>query len=80
MATNEELKEEERKLRHLRRMVDLTTALVAQEGDMPVEEASSHIASLKRFALSLFPDKEAVFDLVYGSRLKRLISEKYRLN
>jgi hypothetical protein len=33
----------------------------------------------KKTALQLFPDKEETFDLIYGSRFRRVLVEKYRL-
>ncbi len=80
MPTQEELKNEDKKIRHLRRMVDFTISLIATDHEMTLQEASGHIAGLRGFALNLFPDKEEVFDLVYAPKLKRLIIEKYMLS
>jgi hypothetical protein len=79
MPTEKEIKEEDKKVRHLRRMVDLIISLIAQT-DMPLEEASRIAASAKGFAERLFPGKGNVFDLIYAPRLKRLINEKYGLH
>lgn len=76
--TPEEIKEEDRKIRHLRRMVDFTSVLIIQS-DMGLDEARQHVAALRDFALRLFPGKEHVFDMVYGPRLRRLLTEKYHL-
>lgn len=77
--TPEEMKEEDRRIRHLRRMVDFTMALMIQ-GDMGLEEAQRHTAALRDFAARLFPGKEHVFDMVYGPRLRRLLADKYNLS
>lgn len=77
--TPDEVKEEDRKIRHLRQMVDFTSILIIQS-DMDIEEARQHVAALRDFALRLFPGKSEVFDMVYGSRLKRLLIEKYNLS
>jgi len=37
------------------------------------------VGHAKRTALQLFPDKEVTFDLIYGSRFRRILTEKYRL-
>jgi len=77
--TPEEIKQEDRKIRHLRQMIDFTSILIIQT-DMDLEEAQRHVAALREFALRLFPGKSEVFDMVYGPRLKRLLIEKYNLS
>jgi hypothetical protein len=37
------------------------------------------VCHAKHTALQLFPDKEETFDLIYGSRFRRILVEKYRL-
>lgn len=71
--------EENRKIKRLRFCADLTYALIAQ-GDLNIDEAYQVIDSLKKVALSLFPEKEGTFNLVYGTRLRRLLMEKYRMH
>jgi len=79
MYTDEELKDEDRRIRRLRRMVDFTIALIIQS-DMDIEEASTHAAGAREYALRLFPGKGDVFDLIYAPRLRRVLADKYRLN
>jgi hypothetical protein len=69
---------EERKLRRLRRAMDITAALLWQV-DLTLEEARDVVSHAKHTALQLFPDKEEAFDLIYGSRFRRILAEKYRL-
>ncbi len=78
MPGKEEIREEDRKIRYLQRLSDLTFALI-RDTDMSLDEASRHVASLKEFAIKLFPGKGHVFDLVYGPRFRRLMNWKYRL-
>ncbi|PYV24461.1 MAG: hypothetical protein DMG24_11425 [Acidobacteria bacterium] len=73
-----EIMEENRKVRRLQVVVDLVTNLLLQS-DLPLEEASELVAETRRFALGLFPDKEQTYDLIYQSRFRRLLAEKYRL-
>ncbi len=80
MATQEEIKAEDKKIRYLRRMVDFTIVLILQSDDMTLEDASRHVAGVRDFAVRLFPGKGGVFDLVYGPRLKRVITDKYMLS
>jgi hypothetical protein len=69
---------EERKLRRLGRAMDVAAALLWQV-DLTLEEARDVVNHAKQTALQLFPDKEATFDLIYGPRFRRILSEKYRL-
>lgn len=79
MATQEEIQEEARRVRRLQVVVDLVTALIAQSDDLPVEEAAELVAATRTYALSLFPDKEKTYDLLYQPRFQRLMGEKYRI-
>ena len=79
MPTTEEIKQEDKKLRYLKLMVDFNMAVIAQTR-MPIEEAHKIVASVKELAVRLFPEKGDVFDMLYGARFKRLINEKYGLH
>lgn len=70
------LQEEEKRLRRLRLVVDLSQAVLMQ-ADLTLREAFEVMSDAKKAALALFPDKESVYDLVYAPRLKRLISERF---
>jgi hypothetical protein len=72
------LLEEERRLRRLRRSMDLAAKLLEQV-DLTLDEARDVVDHAKRTALMLFPDKEDAFDLIYGPRFRRILVEKYRL-
>jgi hypothetical protein len=77
-ADKEALLAEERKLRRLRRAMDVAATLLWQV-DLTLEEAQDVVSHAKRTALQLFPDKEETFDLIYGSRFRRILVEKYQL-
>jgi hypothetical protein len=77
-ADKQALLDEERKLRRLRRSMDIAATLL-QQVDLTLDEARDVVEHAKRTALTLFPDKEATFDLIYGSRFRRILVEKYRL-
>jgi len=77
-VTNEALANEERRVRRLRRAMDVAAALLWQV-ELTLEEAQDVVGHAKRTALQLFPDKEVTFDLIYGSRFRRILTEKYRL-
>ncbi len=79
MPTKEEIKDEDKRIRYLRRMVDLTITLI-MSSDMTLDEAQRHAAGAREFALRLFPGKGDVFDLVYAPRFRRLLREKFLLS
>ncbi len=78
MPTEEEIREENRKVRRLQIVVDLVTNLLRQS-DIPVEEATELVAATRQFALGLFPDKGETYDLIYKPRFQRLLAEKYNI-
>ena len=77
-ADKEALAAEERQLRRLRRAMDVAAALLWRV-NLTLEEAQDVVHHAKHTALQLFPDKEETFDLIYGSRFRRILVEKYRL-
>lgn len=68
------LAEEQHRVRRLRTVVDLTTAVLMQ-GRLTPEEALDVVAAARQRALELFPDKEATYDLVLAPRFERLLRE-----
>ncbi len=76
MPTEEEVEEENKKIRLLRFVIDLTTNIIIQT-DTPLSEAQKMIEGTRRFATTLFPGKEEVYDLIYKPRFERLLSERY---
>jgi hypothetical protein len=68
------LAEENRRLRELRIMVDLTTAILRQ-GRLDRAEAQALVAAARRRILELFPDKESTYDLILAPRFARLVGE-----
>ena len=74
-----DIKEENRRIRTLRLLVDFALAYLAQT-EMPLEEAQSVVKGVKKQALRLFPDKEDTFDLIYLPRFRRLLRDKYHLH
>ena len=58
--------------------MDVAAALLWRV-NLTLEEAREVVGHAKTTALRLFPDKEDAFDLIYGSRFRRILAEKYRL-
>ena len=74
------VEEEARRARRARRAADLTCALLSQTEDLGLGEALGMMADARREILALFPDKEAVFNLVYRPRFLRIVAERFRLS
>ncbi len=72
----DDLAEEEKRMRLLRLLVDLNQAVLMQ-ANLTLREAFEIMQDTKKAALTLFPDKEHVYDLVYTPRFKRIISERF---
>jgi hypothetical protein len=72
----ESLRDEEKRLRRLRFIMNLVQGVLMQ-ADLTLREAVDMIAGARKAAVALFPDKGDVFDLVYAPRLKRIISERF---
>ena len=79
MIDPQDLEAEQRKLRLLRTIVDLTSAVLRQ-GNLTIPEAIELIQATKRRVLQLFPDKEDVYDLIYRPRFERIILERFGEN
>ena len=70
------IKEEEKNLRRLRWIVDLTQATLMQS-DLTLHESLLLMNNTRKAVLYLFPDKEFVYDLVYTSRFQRILDERF---
>jgi hypothetical protein len=72
----QEIREENRKIRFLRFLVDLSIQSI-QQGDLTLEEASGMVSEVRRAALNLFPGKELAFELIYQPRFQRVIEARF---
>ncbi|MDI7260011.1 MAG: hypothetical protein QME90_08840 [Thermodesulfobacteriota bacterium] len=70
------IREENRSIRFLRFLVDLSILSIEQD-DLALEEALKRVEEVKRAALNLFPEKEEAFELIYRPRFLRVIREKF---
>ena len=71
---------EDKQIRRLRFLVNLTFATIAQDDSITLEQAWEHVLALKGAAVAMFPGKEATFDLIYMPRFSRLLAERYGAN
>ena len=74
-----EAREENRKIRYLRFLVDFCI-LAIQQDDLFLEEAQEIVENVKRAACSLYPGKEETFELIYRPRFNRTIQERFGLS
>lgn len=81
---NQAIAEENKKLRRLQLLIDLTIQILYQTENLSLLEGLRYIQQAKDFALILFPDKADTFDLIYKPRLVRVLKErgliKYSVN
>jgi hypothetical protein len=68
--------DEEKKIRRLRRLVDVTLALIAQS-NVTLDEAQTLVQAVRAHAYSAFPDKKETYEIIYAPRFRRLIAEKF---
>jgi hypothetical protein len=68
------LADENRRLRQLRAVVDLTCSVLVQ-GRLTRPEAEALVAAARAKTLDLFPDKERTYELILAPRFARLMDE-----
>jgi hypothetical protein len=71
-----ETKEENRKIRFLRFLVDFSLQSLQQD-PLSLEEALKVVEDVKRATCNLFPGKEETFELIYRPRFDRVIQERF---
>ena len=76
---DKEVREENRKIRYLRFLVDFSI-LSIQQDDLFLQEAQEIVENVKRAACNLFPGKEETFELIYRPRFNRVIQERFGLS
>lgn len=77
--SQQEQEDERRKLRRLQIMMNMVLSVISQDPELTVEEAAELAANAKRAALTMFPDKELAYDILYKPRLQRVIAERFRI-
>ena len=79
MVDEQELRTENKKIRYLRIVVDLSLQQIVQ-GDLTLDQVYDLVESVRKFALRLFPGKEYEFDLIYRPRFQRSIRSRYPMH
>ena len=67
---------EDKKMRRLRIIVDLTAGVLAVER-LTIDEALDMVNATKHAVLGLFPGKEETYDMIYGRRFARIMRERF---
>jgi len=70
------VREENRRVRYLRFLVDLSLVSIQQE-ELSLDDAEKVVEDVKQAACNLFPGKEATFELIYRPRFQRVIQERF---
>jgi hypothetical protein len=60
-------------------MMDVVMSVIGQDKSLTIDEAAQLIADSRAAALTMFPDKEEAYNLLYRPRLQRLMRERYRI-
>lgn len=71
------LREENRRLRRLRLLVDLTLARLYQDPDLSLLDALQLTERCRDAALTLFPGKETAYELIYRPRFERVLHARW---
>jgi hypothetical protein len=77
MERDANLRDEQRRLRQLRLLVDVTAQLLAEDDNLILCEALRLIDAARIAALRLFPEKDGTFDLIIRPRLERIVFERF---
>jgi hypothetical protein len=76
---NDAAVEEAKLIRRLQMMMNMVMQVIAQDGNLTIDDASQMIADARTAALAMFPDKELAYDLIWRPRFQRLMRERFRL-
>jgi hypothetical protein len=78
-AGAEERAEEQRLIRRMQMMMNMTMQVIAQDSSLTIDDAAQMIADSRRAALLMFPGKELAYDLIWRPRFQRLMRERFRI-
>jgi hypothetical protein len=74
VATPQQLADEAMRARKVRHIVDIASCLIMQS-NMTHDAAEALIQGVREQILTLFPDGEQAYELIYATRFRRLIDE-----
>ena len=76
MRSDDYAVEEDKKMRRLRVIVDLTAGVLAVER-LTIDEALDLVNATKHAVLRLFPGKEETYDMIYARRFARIMRARF---
>jgi len=79
MEKESAVREEQRRIRKLRLLVDVTAQMLAEDESLALCEALRLVEAARNAALKLFPDKGDTFDLIVRPRLENIILERFQI-
>ena len=71
------IQEENRRLRRMRFLVDLTLSVLYQDPRLTLAEARQMVRRTERAVLSMFPGKEFTFHLLLMPRFERVLRKRW---
>ncbi len=71
--------QEQKLIRRMQMMMNMVMQVIAQDGSLTIDEASQMIADAKKAALTMFPDKELAYEIIWRPRFQRLLRERFRI-
>jgi hypothetical protein len=72
--TPDEIRDEERRARRVRRIADFTCLVISQHR-MVRSEAEALVGVARASILELFPGRESTYELLYAPRFRRIVDE-----
>jgi hypothetical protein len=80
MTEEATLHEEQRRIRRMRLLVDVTAQVLSEDEKLTFCEALRLIEAARTAVLRLFPDKDDTFNLVIRPRLERIVHERFQIS
>lgn len=78
-APSHDVVEEGKLIRRMQMMMNMVIQVIAQDHSFTIDEASQMIADSKKAALTMFPDKELAYEIIWRPRFQRLMRERFRI-
>ena len=71
------VQEENKRIRRLRFLVDLTVSVLYQDTSLTLMEGRKMVRNAEKAILRMFPDKQLTFDIVLLPRFERVLRERW---
>lgn len=74
LPATHDIQEEDRRVRHVRLIVNFTAGVIMQ-GELTRAEAEALVSAARARILELFPGREDTYEVLYSRRFARLLDE-----